>query len=261
MKHRLLRILALLLVLALLLPLSPLPARAEEGDDLSKTTYDEGTGYSVEYEKEAEDGDDFVTSELVITADPDSLLDQMEPPAEADPFAPSEAQSSGAGSGVLSGPSSQMPKQLTMDDIQAMNPGATVIDIYTNEGYLSTLVGKYYAEKVENVEDGVKSIQGMAALLGLSKGCDFFAVYSETNNTGYTFYTYQQRYGGVMAPEDRYGSVFADLLACLGSIRFTEEYVRASQRTNFPLASTPVRTENLEFLCKVHATLLQKYAQ
>ena len=197
MKHRLLRILALLLVLALLLPLSPLPARAEEGDDLSKTTYDEGTGYSVEYEKEAEDEDDFVTSELVITADPDSLLDQIEPPAEADPFAPSEAQSSGAGSGVLSGPSSQMPKQLTMDDIQAMNPGATVIDIYTNEGYLSTLVGKYYAEKVENVEDGVKSIQGMAALLGLSKGCDFFAVYSETNNTGYTFYTYQQRYGGV----------------------------------------------------------------
>ena len=33
MKHRLLRILALLLVLALLLPLSPLPVRAEEGDD------------------------------------------------------------------------------------------------------------------------------------------------------------------------------------------------------------------------------------
>ncbi|MBQ6663049.1 MAG: M4 family metallopeptidase [Firmicutes bacterium] len=88
------------------------------------------------------------------------------------------------------------PKQLTMDDIYAMNPKNTVIDIYTNDGYLSTLVGKFYDKKVTNVEEGVLSIQGMAALLGLTKGCDFFAVYSEKNDKGYSFYTYQQRYGG-----------------------------------------------------------------
>ena len=88
------------------------------------------------------------------------------------------------------------PKQMTMEDIQALNPDSTVIDIYTNDGYLSTLIGKYYEGKVTNVEEGVLSIQGMASLLGLSKGCDFFAVYSERNNRGYTFYTYQQRYGG-----------------------------------------------------------------
>ena len=86
-------------------------------------------------------------------------------------------------------------KQLTIEDIQAMNPDSVVIDIYNNNGYLSTLVGKYYDRKVNNMEDGVLSIQGMASLLGLGKGCEFFAVYSEVNEKGYTFYTYQQRYG------------------------------------------------------------------
>ena len=87
------------------------------------------------------------------------------------------------------------PKQLTIEDIQAMNPDSVVIDIYKNNGYLSTLVGKYYDKPVRDMEDGVLSIQGMASLLGLGKGCEFFAVYSETNDKGYTFYTYQQRYG------------------------------------------------------------------
>ncbi|MBQ7058455.1 MAG: M4 family metallopeptidase [Firmicutes bacterium] len=94
------------------------------------------------------------------------------------------------------GAANNEPKQLTIEDIQAMNPNSLVIDCYTNDGYLSTLVGKFYDKKVTNYEEGVQSIQGLASLLGLSKGCDFFIVYSETNNTGYTFYTYQQRYGG-----------------------------------------------------------------
>ena len=205
MKKTVLRSLALALVLCLLLPLCPrLAARAEDdGEGGEKTPYGEDTGYSIDYDPEADpaSGTQTLTEELPIPADGTVLLDQLdlnaEPAAESDLFSQPAAQSDGKGSGVLSAPMTQMPKQLTMDDIQAMNPGATVIDIYTNDGYLSTLVGKYYDQKVENVEDGVKSIQGMAALLGLGKGCDFFAVYSETNNTGYTFYTYQQRYGGL----------------------------------------------------------------
>ena len=85
--------------------------------------------------------------------------------------------------------------QLTMEDIQAMNGDSTVIDIYNNDGYLSTLVGKYYEGKVNNYEDGVDSIKGIASLLGLTKGCEFFIVYAETDDDGYTYYTYQQRYG------------------------------------------------------------------
>lgn len=90
---------------------------------------------------------------------------------------------------------SGVPTQLTMEDIREMNGDSTVIDIYNNSGYLSTLVGKYYAQKVQDAEDGVKSVQGMASLLGLTRGCEFFVVYSEQDDDGYTYYTYQQRYG------------------------------------------------------------------
>lgn len=89
-----------------------------------------------------------------------------------------------------------MPKQLTIEDIQAMN-SSTVVDIYSNNGYLSTLVGKFYDKKVNNIEDAIDSIKGLAALLGLTKGCEFFAVYAEKDNDGYTYYTLQQRYGGL----------------------------------------------------------------
>ena len=90
-----------------------------------------------------------------------------------------------------------MPYQMTMDDIQALNPGSTVIDIYNNDGYLSLLVGKFYEGKVTNMEEGIESILGMATMLGFGKGCAFYCIYkSHNNNNGYTFYTYQQRYGG-----------------------------------------------------------------
>ena len=88
------------------------------------------------------------------------------------------------------------PKQLTIEDIQAMN-SSTVVDIYHNNGYLSTLVGKFYDKQVTNVEEAVESIKGLAVLLGLTKGCEFFAVYYEKDNDGYTYYTLQQRYGGL----------------------------------------------------------------
>ena len=104
MKHRLLRILALLLVLALLLPLSPLPVRAEEGDDDGgRTAYDEGTSYSVDYEPEDEPQDPAVnwsvmTGELPVSTDTDSLLEESDlvyAPEEAP--ARSEAQMGSGG--------------------------------------------------------------------------------------------------------------------------------------------------------------------
>ena len=90
-----------------------------------------------------------------------------------------------------------MPYQMTIEDIRALNPGATVIDIWNNKGYLSLLVGKFYSGKVTNMEEGIQSILGMASLLGFGKGCEFYCVFKSRNNTGYTFYTYQQRYGGM----------------------------------------------------------------
>ena len=88
----------------------------------------------------------------------------------------------------------QAPLQLTADDIERMN-GGDVTMLFSEEGFLTFLRGKYFDEKVENEEDGIRSIQGIAALLGLSKGSEFFCVYKEANRFGYTFYTYKQRYG------------------------------------------------------------------
>ena len=194
------RILSLLLILVLLLPLFPgRVAWGEDGADGNRTAYDGDTTYTFDYEPESQDGDqDPVIGDLPLSSGSSPLLEEsgltFDP---TDPQPASQAQGNLPGAGVLSDMEPQMPRQLTMEDIQAMNPDSIVIDCYTNEGNLSTLVGKYYEGKVENMEDGIRSIQGMAALLGLGKGSNFFCVYRETNNMGYTFYTYQQRYGGV----------------------------------------------------------------
>lgn len=133
------------------------------------------------------------------------LLPQPTAEAPEEPLPDAEASVSGgflfdpeAAAGFSGGgeaASAQAVRQLTIEDIQAMNPGSTVVDIYSNRGFLSLLLGRYYDGKVEDVEDGIASIQGMASLLGLSKGSEFFAVSKTRHNSGYTFYTYQQRYG------------------------------------------------------------------
>ena len=204
MKNHVRRFLVLFLIFALLLPLSVMPAaRAEETDAGSeeRTDYDGETGFTIDFETDSQGSEQGITlseslpgsgeSGSVVLDELDLTMDQSSPIEQQEAMGDVQGETT-----IFAASPSQMPKQLTIEDIQAMNPGSTVIDIYTNDGYLSTLVGKYYDKKVTNVEEGVASIQGMASLLGLSKGCDFFAVYSETNNTGYTFYTYQQRYGG-----------------------------------------------------------------
>lgn len=83
--------------------------------------------------------------------------------------------------------------QLTEDDIFAMNGGNAAM-LYT-DGYLTFLRGRYYDERILNSEDAILSLNGVAQLLGLSRGSEFYAVFTERNLDGYTIYTYQQRYG------------------------------------------------------------------
>ena len=117
----------------------------------------------------------------------DGIMLDFDAPSEQPSTLPVENQTYADQSGTI--------VQLTMEDIQAMNGDSLVIDIYNNDGYLSTLIGKYYEGKVLNAEDGVESVKGMASLLGLTKGCEFFAVYYSKDVNNYTYYTYQQRYG------------------------------------------------------------------
>lgn len=86
--------------------------------------------------------------------------------------------------------------QLTEADIQEMNDGKAII-VYNDQNYVSTLIGKYYGGKIETYEDAVASLNGVASLIGLSNGSEFFCVYGEEDNAGYIYYTFQQKYGGL----------------------------------------------------------------
>lgn len=85
--------------------------------------------------------------------------------------------------------------QLSEEDIQNMNDHHALF-AYSDEGYVTFLVGRYSEDKIEDYEDAVASLNGVAALIGLSEGSEFFCVYGEKDNDGYTYYTFQQRYGG-----------------------------------------------------------------
>lgn len=84
--------------------------------------------------------------------------------------------------------------QLSEWDILRMNNGDADF-LYSDEGYLTFLRGKFYEDKVADPEEGITALFGIAKLLGLSKGAEFFGVFAEQNRFGYTYITYKQRYG------------------------------------------------------------------
>ncbi|MBR2836019.1 MAG: M4 family metallopeptidase [Coriobacteriales bacterium] len=108
---------------------------------------------------------------------------------------PSTLPGGGAGSDNLPDSQYNTIPQLTSDDILRMNHG-NVTMLYTN-GYLTFLQGTFYDGEVTNVEEGIEALLGIASLVGLSKGSEFYGVYGDTNSYGYTVYTLKQRYGDI----------------------------------------------------------------
>ena len=96
-----------------------------------------------------------------------------------------------------SGADETMPDQMTMEDIQRLNGDSNIIGLFNSQGFLTLLMGRFYDGRVTDAEEGILAVRGMATLLGFGKGCEFYTIYISHNNTGYTFYTYQQRYGGM----------------------------------------------------------------
>ena len=86
--------------------------------------------------------------------------------------------------------------QLSEADIYRMNQGNAEF-LYNDQGYVSFLRGRFSDEKVTDAEKGIESLMGIADLLGLSKGSEFFGVYGEQDEYGYTYITYKQRYGDI----------------------------------------------------------------
>ena len=86
--------------------------------------------------------------------------------------------------------------QLSEEDIQNMN-GGNARFVYGEEGYVTFLQGRFYDGKVEDYEQAVAALQGVAGLIGLGAGSEFFCVSGSRDDDGYTYYTFQQRYGDV----------------------------------------------------------------
>ena len=84
--------------------------------------------------------------------------------------------------------------QLMADDIERMNNG-NVTMLFSDDGYLTFLRGCYYDGQIADYEDGIASLERVQALLGMSKGSEFYCIFGEKDRQGYTIYTYQQRYG------------------------------------------------------------------
>lgn len=84
--------------------------------------------------------------------------------------------------------------QLTEDDIQKMNQGKARF-AYSKDGYVTFINGRFSDKKVENYEDAVGTVQQVAGLIGLNAGSEFFASFYSRDDDGYTYYTFQQKYG------------------------------------------------------------------
>lgn len=84
---------------------------------------------------------------------------------------------------------------LTEQDIKDMNGGNALI-VKGDNGYVTTIYGKYFHRPVTDHEDAINALRGIASLIGIEEGYFPYAVYGASHN-GYTYYTYQQLYGDV----------------------------------------------------------------
>lgn len=84
--------------------------------------------------------------------------------------------------------------QYTVEDIQAMNNGNAKF-VYSDEGYVTFLQGRFSDLQIADHEQAIDALRGVQELIGLSAGSEFFCVGGSKDFAGYTYYTYQQRYG------------------------------------------------------------------
>lgn len=164
MKSRKLRLLAVLLSCALLL-MSCSKAKSEKDSDYGK--------HKMGNEKYTDTND---TDDTDDTTEPSQRDTSVRPVATPTP-------------------TPEVIPNLTIQDIQNMNNGGALI-VYNDEGYVSTIVGRYFHRPVTDADDAINAIKGLQSLLGLDLGYFPFAVYGSTYH-GCTFFTYQQLYGDV----------------------------------------------------------------
>ena len=164
MKERKTKALAIFLILALLM--SACSSKTTEKTKKSKSTTEEG------YEKHSMDTKDpDATEETSETTEPSQRDTSVRPVATPTP-------------------TPEVIPMLTAQDIQAMNNNNALI-VYNDEGYVSTIVGRFFHRPVKDEDDAINAVKGLQELLGLQTGYFPFAVYGSTYQ-GCTYFTYQQ---------------------------------------------------------------------
>lgn len=169
--------------------------------------------------------------------------------------------------------------QLTEEDIQYIN-GGNARFVYSEEGYLTFLDGKFYDKPIiyaeagsdeltVDYERGVESLQGVASLIGLAKGSEFFCVYGSTDSNGYSYLTYRQRYGDstvlygtlkiIIDPEGYVAGLSSSFVPNIGIAPESGEGITAEQAENIVMDMWEEDGVNLysEYTRKVAITIDQ----
>ncbi|MBR5974322.1 MAG: M4 family metallopeptidase [Clostridiales bacterium] len=176
-KDRRRRTLSIFLVISMLVAVMSLPACKKSDAEAQKKS-------SEDYERhkmETKDPDD--TSETRETTEPSQRDTSVRQAPTLSPTPTPIVNSQGI-------------VQLTAQDIQDMNGGNAII-VYGDEGYVSTIVGRFFDRPVDDEEDAINALKGLQSLLGIETGYFPFSVYGSTYR-GYTIYTYQQLKGDMV---------------------------------------------------------------
>lgn len=169
------RVFALMIVIGILIALMSLPACSKS--DAKKNTAGQ------EYDRHK-----------METKDPDASTESTEP-TQRDTSARLSPTSSPTPPPTPN-PTQQQIVQLTEQDIQDMNNGEAII-IHSDEGYVSTIVGRFFDRPVQDENDAIHALEGIQSLLGIETGYFPFSVYGSTFQ-GCTFYTYRQLKGDLL---------------------------------------------------------------
>ncbi|MBE5890003.1 MAG: M4 family metallopeptidase [Lachnospiraceae bacterium] len=86
--------------------------------------------------------------------------------------------------------------QVNEDDIREYTTDSDALVVYRDDGYASSLVGRFYDEQVETSDDVLKALAGVYDLLGLNENTEYYLSSTITDTqTNYSYFTYNQMAG------------------------------------------------------------------
>ncbi|MDC7301072.1 M4 family metallopeptidase [Agathobacter ruminis] len=133
--------------------------------------------------------------------------------------------------------------QVSKEDIEEYSDENAVI-VYRDDGYVSSLVGRFSPDQVESSDDVLKALATVYDLLGFGEDTEYYLASQITDTqTDYTYFTYKQMAGNQSVEN---GSLVivrdADHYVCALSNSFSSEIVKSEQMITAQEAETIVQT-------------------